>query len=1460
MFNLLCVIFLSILVYANELSIDLVAPWKSSFELNLIESIAAYNESLYLPTVLEIFGISDDEVDPYSRSHADTYQQVILKFGPKARASIDFNIVNKYHSPRILSHYNHYQSVVEPLYGSRILKECSVDSFGNQMLKNEDDKLSNWIVYDEKLYCSKDELYALQTNAYTGGDLLPFDRVIGDNFQAPLLIFYGDHLSADFIEFFRNLYDNAVIGKLRFVWRYIPFKSYENDTLTGYGVDLTVKRSDYIVIDENDIKAKGAKKRESEKSLDISSDLYEISGLDPVLQSNVGEIGLKLSAFLLKNDYSNGIELWKKVIQEFPKYANSISLGKFDNEETVRKHTLSNEKLGLSPDSNGIYINGSPIHKLELDIFKLIDKVQDELKTVEQLVALGFSVPQAKFLLVKFGLISAVKQAQFRNGNTVMGNNENRFKLYQFNYASKSSGIVFLNDIEADRTYDEYPEDRVDAYLGPVARRLKPNQIPPLKENVHDLVFALNFGSKEQLRTLFTLSKAILDSGIPQQVGLIPICGEDPLDYPLAKTFYYITKTSGPPEALAFLYKYFETRNEDEMLELLASIDIADFDFPESIYQNTLDRFSITVPSVAFNGVIYDLSSPNWQIAMGKQLSQDIKILKHHLKNDVKGRLKDILYQNAKTERNLNIIPLDPSDLIYKAIDEEMITKSVAFTKKHIEEVSGTFWIIGNLNKRSLILQLTNILKIIEKSHHTLQLRVFDTGSSSLLDTIQEKYDLSNLKSGDILAIIKDLSKVEESETGMNQESIEFLESKELPLHHDFILFNSRYFRAGTPLTVKELEQLVEYEFTQRLQIIKDIIYAYTEKFSLKKVNEFNDKTYNDLDWFDLVSGIVTKSFHVDDKAFVADVSRFDFGSLNYNNSMEIKYDVKNEVDILLIIDPIEEYSQKLISIISAVKDIPFVNLRVLLQPKTDSELKNHRFYKDTFISSIPQFDENGRWNSKAFAKFEALPESDIFTTDLDVSNRWIVVAKESPIGVDLDNIKFENYENKVIYGTYELKGLLVDGNARDVQIGKPPVGLSLELSGQTVKHDTSVMSALGYFQLHCLPGTWNFKILEGKSQKHYGLLSASTKRFRANNEILPSVPLSVFNLGGLNLHVRTQKNPGYSNISFLDDAETLESAQHADINIFSIASGHLYERFLSIMTVSVRKHSNKLVKFWIIENFVSPHFKRLLPVLAEEYDFQYELITYKWPKFLRTQREKQRTIWGYKILFLDVLFPQDLDKVIFVDADQVVRSDMSELLDIDLEGAAYGFTPMCESREDMEGFRFWKQGYWSKVLQDDLKYHISALYVVDLKKFRQITAGDRLRAHYQKLSVDPNSLANLDQDLPNNLQRLIKIHSLPQEWLWCETWCSKETMDRAKTIDLCNNPLTKENKLDRAKRQIPEWTGYDNKIQRLREATDDEYRRYLEERVRLDENSLYENVIEDYQDDEDDELDHDEL
>lgn len=136
--------------------------------------------------------------------------------------------------------------------------------------------------------------------------------------------------------------------------------------------------------------------------------------------------------------------------------------------------------------------------------------------------------------------------------------------------------------------------------------------------------------------------------------------------------------------------------------------------------------------------------------------------------------------------------------------------------------------------------------------------------------------------------------------------------------------------------------------------------------------------------------------------------------------------------------------------------------------------------------------------------------------------------------------------------------------------------------------------------------------------------------------------------------------------------------AEDEKINIFSLASGHLYERFLRIMMLSVLKHTKSPVKFWFLKNYLSPSLKvffflrsipfsflyhdniifrniqDILPYMAKEYGFEYELVQYKWPRWLHQQTEKQRVIWGYKILFLDVLFPLDVKKIIFVDADQV--------------------------------------------------------------------------------------------------------------------------------------------------------------------------------------------------------------
>eukprot|EP00917_Polyrhabdina_sp_WS-2016_P006320 GHVP01014022.1.p1 GENE.GHVP01014022.1~~GHVP01014022.1.p1 ORF type:complete len:1428 (+),score=240.43 GHVP01014022.1:2995-7278(+) len=267
-------------------------------------------------------------------------------------------------------------------------------------------------------------------------------------------------------------------------------------------------------------------------------------------------------------------------------------------------------------------------------------------------------------------------------------------------------------------------------------------------------------------------------------------------------------------------------------------------------------------------------------------------------------------------------------------------------------------------------------------------------------------------------------------------------------------------------------------------------------------------------------------------------------------------------------------------------------------------------------------------------------------------------------------------------------------------------------------------------------------------------------------------------------------------------------------INVFVVSAGKMYERMLRIMMLSASKHTNSPLKFWVLDNYLSPEFKQQAAFLTNHFGFEIAYVTYGWPSWLKQQNDRQRTIWAYKILFLDILFPPDLDRVIYIDSDQVLRNDLAELMDLDLKGAPYAFVPFCEDNLDSKGYMFWKDGYWKSVL-GSLNYHISALFVVDLKVFRENLVGDHLRKIYQVMAQNENSLNNLDQDLVNYAQlEGIPIFSLPEDWLWCETWCSSTRKQTAKAIDLCNNPGTKEPKLGQARRIISEWVDYDTEIQ----------------------------------------------
>ncbi|KAL3809942.1 hypothetical protein ACHAXA_011384 [Cyclostephanos tholiformis] len=551
------------------------------------------------------------------------------------------------------------------------------------------------------------------------------------------------------------------------------------------------------------------------------------------------------------------------------------------------------------------------------------------------------------------------------------------------------------------------------------------------------------------------------------------------------------------------------------------------------------------------------------------------------------------------------------------------------------------------------------------------------------------------------------------------------------------------------------------------------------------------------------------------------------------------------QVKVSAILDPLIEPTQRVAPLLLAIRDALKLPLQLMIAPRKVVQ-------NDVPLSSYYRFvaDPSALTNSMPpNALFENLPTNHVLTLRMDVPEIWDVQQSKST--QDADNLRCDSRSGcgdqaevltdegvpgqvgiekaRIEYG---LKSLLFFGQCYDISKNTPPNGLQLTLNrarssdihsklaaefqpdgsqsfsnqvqlfGSKDSTDTLVMKTVGYWQLRANPGVWDLQIAsKSRGAKIFDMVEgvitrSGTVQLVNNSAPTNSMTLVMKDFTNQGSFLLVKRKKGFEDASLFDEEVNLVANQGKEtVHVFSLATGHAYERLLKIMMLSVTKRTTSPVKFWLFEN-ASAKF------MAERIGCEVEFVTYKWPEWLRSQSEKQRIIWGYKILFLDVLFPLDVKKIIYVDADQVVRGDLTELWNLDLDGAPYGYTPMCDSRVENLGYAFWRTGFWLTHLRGK-PYHISALYVVDLERFRRELVGDKLRSTYQSLSADPNSLANLDQDLPNYAQHDVRIFSLPQKWLWCESWCSDETKAEAMTIDLCNNPEHKEPKLSMAKRII---------------------------------------------------------
>uniref|UniRef100_A0A7N8X2Y1 UDP-glucose ceramide glucosyltransferase-like 1 n=1 Tax=Mastacembelus armatus TaxID=205130 RepID=A0A7N8X2Y1_9TELE len=1281
--------------------------------------------------------------------------------------------------------------------------------------------------------------------------------------DVPVVILYAEIGTKKFSSFHKVLSEKAEEGTLVYVLRhFVADPKPQKMLLSGYGVELAVKSTEYKAVDDTKVKGRlltsedddndevqgflfGSLKKShpelQEQLVELRKHLLESTNdMAPLKVWEMQDLSFQAAARIMSVPKFDALKLMRELSQNFPSKARSLT--RVAVKQEMRKEIEENQKhlsetIGVHPGDGELFING--LH-IDLDIhnpFSILDILRGEARVLEGLHNLGIKgEQQGKLLRLP---VNAVDD----------------------NYALdiRHPAIMWINDIENDSMYRSWPTG-----VQELLRATFPGVIRQIRRNFFNLVLFLDPAQEESVE-LVKLADLFYKHKIPLRIGFVfvvntkddidgfsdagvgfyrllnYIADEYDLSQALMSMLYSkvdVGETLSVDTLSAYVKRKFPKANAKRILGVDSEYDDKRKDGALFYKKSGLHA----LPLALFNGVplspdemepdeletiilqrIMDATTTFQRAVFMGQLSESSDVVDYLMEQpNVVPRINPLI---LSTDRKYLDFTATPGDLNLQAF--RIVTLILDEDGMSIV----TMWIVGDFEKVPGRKLLLNALKH-QKASRGVRVGVIDNpnGKPSEDNTVLYRAIWASFltqKNKAAIEFVQKLLKEESSqllqhgtkmkELLMQGMDVDGFEKKFNTLEVDFIHSQQLFCRDVLKMSPGQravisngrilgpFEEQEEFTVDDFHLLEKITLSGSTEKVKANiKQMGMKPKQYVWLSNLVLLNALWC--------AVLLSVLRLS------PRENEVFYDV------VAIVDPLTREAQKMSTLLIVLSQVVNVRLQVFMNCKAKlSEMPLKSFYRFVLESDVT-FQANETVSPGPVARFIELPESPLLTLNMITPEGWMVQAVRSPH--DLDNIHLQEV-NGVVTAEYELEYLLLEGHCFDLSTGQPPRGLQFTLG---MSHHIDII--VGYFQLKANPGAWILRLRKGRSEDIYQIVTHDGTDSPADaGDVI--VVLNSFH--SKIIKVRVQKKADKMNEDLL--SETSESKGIWDsiasitgggskkddgekkkedvLNIFSVASGHLYERFLRIMMLSVLRHTKTPIKFWFLKNYLSPSFKETISHMAESFGFQYELVQYKWPRWLHQQTEKQRIIWGYKILFLDVLFPLAIDKIIFVDADQIVRADLKELRDLDLEGAPYGYTPFCDSRREMEGYRFWKTGYWASHL-GHRKYHISALYVVDLKKFRKIAAGDRLRGQYQALSQDPNSLSNLDQDLPNNMIHQVAIKSLPQEWLWCETWCDDASKVTAKTIDLCNNPKTKEPKLTAAARIVPEWVEYDNEIKQL--------------------------------------------
>jgi UDP-glucose:glycoprotein glucosyltransferase len=254
---------------------------------------------------------------------------------------------------------------------------------------------------------------------------------------------YADITSPTFGQFHKTLIVTAREGKTSYRIRHrkplVTEKAQGPLPISGYGVELALKRTDYIVIDD---RKDGDSENETKPKAEVKLEDGELDDLKPLSTSELLTLGLKASSFVMQSE--NPFETLVKLSQDFPKYSTTLA-GHNASNEFLTEHAY-NRGLMVPAGLNVMWINGVQIIERQVDAFTLLDILRRERRLIESVCEIGISGPEA-IKLLSHSAIAVAKSVD---------------EPQRFDWRDIEEGgnvIIWLNDIEKDKRYEGWSTD-----------------------------------------------------------------------------------------------------------------------------------------------------------------------------------------------------------------------------------------------------------------------------------------------------------------------------------------------------------------------------------------------------------------------------------------------------------------------------------------------------------------------------------------------------------------------------------------------------------------------------------------------------------------------------------------------------------------------------------------------------------------------------------------------------------------------------------------------------------------------------------------------------------------------------------------------------------------------------------------------------------------------------------------